>query len=135
MDFTLWDIASWEWLQSDAVFLQSILTWAAMVNSNNGLRKDQSDNRLGHHLHRTITILNGRLSERDMHLQDSTLYVVLTLALVACSMGDRAALRAHLLGLHRIVQLRGDIPFLLKHPMLYLRINQSVRPAVVRFPY
>jgi hypothetical protein len=86
-----------------------------------------------HHLNRTIAILNSRLSEEVTHLQDSTLNVVLTLSILACAMGDRAALRAHLSGLYRIVQLRGGISFLLERPMLHFRINQSVLCTATTF--
>jgi hypothetical protein len=76
------------------------------------------------HLHRTITILNRKLSEEDDYLKDSTLNVVLTLCITACALGDRSSLRAHLMGLQQIVKLRGGLDFLRKRPMLHFRINQ-----------
>ncbi|KAF2441897.1 hypothetical protein P171DRAFT_418755 [Karstenula rhodostoma CBS 690.94] len=123
IDFTLWDNACFEWLQSDIAFLQSVLTSAAMVDDTNRLSKKQPGNKMWHHLNRTMNILNSRLSNEVTHVQDSTLNVVLTLSILACAMGDHAAVRAHLSGLYRIVQLRGGIAFLLERPMLHFRIN------------
>lgn len=108
-------------------FLHSVLTSASMVDATYRLSKKESGNKMWHHLHRTITVLNRRLNEEDMHLKDSTLNVVLTLCILNCALGDRSGLRAHLAGLHRIVQLRGGLKFLRERPMLHFRINQSVK--------
>lgn len=95
-----------------------------MVDASNTLSKPKQGGKVWYHLHRTITILNRKLSEEGDCLKDSTLNVVLTLCLMACALGDRAGLRAHLMGLQQIVKLRGGLDFLRKRPMLHFRINQ-----------
>ena len=75
-----------------------------------------------------IAQLNKRLSlERDS-LQKSTVYTVALLALSASLFYDHDATKAHLLGMHRMVQLLGGLPYLHDNPLVHYKLSRSVHP-------
>ncbi|KAK0819818.1 hypothetical protein LTR02_001094 [Friedmanniomyces endolithicus] len=93
------------WIFSNMAFAHSVFFATSATN----------DFRLGRpytrptliHLRRTIRCLNAQLGEDGGHLDDSTVYTIVTLAMLATLVGDLAAVRAHMVGLRRIVELRG----------------------------
>lgn len=80
------------------------------------------------HLQQAIALLNERLSLGDVSLQGSTVYNVALLALTAGLFDDHVAVRAHILGLHKMVQLLGGIRYLRDNPILQYKLSRSVQP-------
>lgn len=78
------------------------------------------------HLQRAIALLNERLSLGDVSLQKSTVYNLALLALTEGLFDDHAAIKAHLLGLHKMVQLLGGMHCLHENPMLHYKLSRSV---------
>lgn len=72
------------------------------------------------HFLKGVQILRRRLSLQDDNakLSDSTIAVVLTLALSAIFMGDYETFRHHMLGLHKMINLRGGIAALRGNKLL-----------------
>jgi len=111
-------------MAEDPAFLHSLLTTSALMAQSDSLVSAQPVGLMWFHLQRTISLLNSRLSNKSAHFMDSTLNVILTLAVLASIIGHREALRAHLSGLRKVVDLRGGFSFLHKHAFLYHRINK-----------
>lgn len=72
------------------------------------------------HFLKGVQILRKRLSLRDDNtkLSDSTIAVVLTLALSALFVGDCETFSQHMAGLHEIINLRGGIAALRGNKLL-----------------
>jgi hypothetical protein len=75
------------------------------------------------HLQAAIALLNERLSLGDISLQGSTVYTVALLALSASLCEDHVATQAHLLGLHKMVQILGGLH---DNPVLHYKLSRSV---------
>jgi hypothetical protein len=78
------------------------------------------------HLRRTLYFLNEKLAQENAWLEDSTVYVIIMLTLMAVSFGDYAAAGAHMDGLRRIVELRGGIEYLESTPKLHYKLDRYV---------
>jgi hypothetical protein len=74
------------------------------------------------HLRRTLSSLNKKLADRESCLADTTFFVVLLLGGMAHSLGDLTAAEAHLLGLRRLVDLRGGLQGLRRSYNLYFKV-------------
>lgn len=107
IDFNLKPRVTLEWFASDIAFFHSVLLTTAAVDDFIHRRLPSRRTRL--HLQRTLSLLNGRLSEADPHMVESTFFIVLNLAFVASMLGDREAVSAHMDGLWRIIRLRGAV--------------------------
>jgi hypothetical protein len=78
------------------------------------------------HLRRTLHFLNKKLAHEDAWLEDSNVYVIVMLTLMAVSFGDYTAAGAHMDGLRRIVELRGGIEYLQSTPKLHYKLDRYV---------
>lgn len=59
------------------------------------------------HLSKILVLLNKRLSDRTGYDLESTIYIILLLAVLSAGFGDYAAADAHMTGLQRLLLLRG----------------------------
>lgn len=111
-----------QWLCCDDAFFHSVLLTISAVDDY-VLQRPPTDI-THHHLRRTLSLLNQRLSEKDAHLVDSTVYIILTLALMAGVFGDYAAASTHIAGLQQIVRLRGGVKHLRLNSKLHFKLDR-----------
>lgn len=78
------------------------------------------------HLRRTLHFLNEKLAHEDAYRDDSNVYVIIMLTLLAVSFGDYVAANAHMDGLRRIVELRGGMEYLQSMPKLHYKLDRYV---------
>ncbi|KFA81238.1 hypothetical protein S40288_10426, partial [Stachybotrys chartarum IBT 40288] len=71
---------------------------------------------------RTIRYLQHRVQDPEKQLSDSTITLVLSLAMMAELTGDDAAFEQHVGGLTKIVQLRGGLETFKNHNILRIKI-------------
>jgi hypothetical protein len=72
---------------------------------------------------KALSLLRDKLSAINPgRLDDSTVAVILSLAAHAHIVGDGQAVRHHLSGLHKIINLRGGIDSFREHPKLLIEI-------------
>ncbi|KAF7560023.1 hypothetical protein G7046_g4130 [Stylonectria norvegica] len=109
------------WLLHDKHFLHSVIFSASAIQDTLMCRGPARTTQL--HLRRTLSYLNNALFEKDSYQHDSTLFVVLTLALIAAYWGDFTALGVHLAGLQEIIRLRGGLKYLQKQPKMHYKID------------
>ncbi|KAK0264729.1 hypothetical protein B0A54_07733 [Friedmanniomyces endolithicus] len=110
------------WIFSNTAFAHSVFYATSAAN----------DFRLGRpytrptliHLRRTIRSLNMQLGEDGGHLDDSTIYTIVTLAMLATLVGDLIAVRAHMVGLRRIIELRGGESFFVERPKQHFMLER-----------
>ncbi|OHX00289.1 hypothetical protein CSPAE12_01065 [Colletotrichum incanum] len=94
------------WTQLDLAYLHSILFTASFFYDN--LTEHKSE-RTKYHSYRTISELNKQLADAKTALTDSTTTVVMAMALIAECFGDVDSAHIHVMGLKRIVELRGGM--------------------------
>ncbi|KAK0250651.1 hypothetical protein B0A54_01534 [Friedmanniomyces endolithicus] len=110
------------WIFSNMAFAHSVFFATSATN----------DFRLGRpytrptliHLRRTIRSLNVQLGEDGGHLDDSTIYTIVTLAMLATLVGDLIAVRAHMVGLRRIIELRGGESYFVERPKQHFMLER-----------
>lgn len=93
------------WLHYDRPYLHCVLLMASAVSDLTQCRQPAPTTRL--HLHQTIKLLNEGLHGRIDQLSDSSVYIVMALAITAGVFNDHAAANAHLAALEQMMQLRG----------------------------
>ncbi|KAF2271243.1 uncharacterized protein EI97DRAFT_428609 [Westerdykella ornata] len=125
VNFDCVDSAFFEWLFSDATFLHSILCASYAINE---LMVTQWNGKPGRktvfHLRETLSLLRAKMRQEDAYRDESVLHIVINLALLAAVFGDWEAAAAHLKGLRKIVQLRGDLAFLRARPKLHFKLDR-----------
>ncbi|TDZ38563.1 hypothetical protein C8035_v004821 [Colletotrichum spinosum] len=110
------------WTQLDLAYLHSILyTTSFFFDSVTG----QKSKRTQLHLYRTIHELNKRLADPTTALTDSTTTVVMAMALIAECFGDVESAHMHVVGLKRIVGLRGGIESFADKPQLQAKLYRA----------
>jgi len=110
------------WFFQDVAFLHSVLLAICAIHDN---VRDQPLARVTRfHLQRTLHLLNRKLAEQDGCRTDSTVYIFITLALMAGLFGDHAAAEKHMTGLRQIVRLRGGLEQLRRTPKLHFTIGR-----------
>jgi len=124
VDFSATETKCFEWLFYDASFLNALLLLGSALNDFSLCDQPQPGIKTYKYLHRTIVLLNEKLSEHDAHTSDSVLYVVITLAMLGAVFGDWRAASAHIAGLHKIVQLRGGLRYLEERPKLHFKLDR-----------
>jgi hypothetical protein len=124
VDFPSIETSCFEWLFRDSSFLNALLLTGSAMNDFGLCGRPQPGTKTYKYLHRTILLLNEKLGEQDAHTNDSTLYVVVTLALLGGVFGDWQAAIAHLAGLRRIVELRGGLKYLEQRPKLHFKLDR-----------
>lgn len=75
-------------------------------------------------LRRTIAELNSDLSDSTSQLQDSTVAVVLSLAMLTSAMGDVKAAEVHQRGLQRMVEIRGGVDGFRDNTRLHMKLGR-----------
>ncbi|KAH7146898.1 hypothetical protein B0J13DRAFT_500784 [Dactylonectria estremocensis] len=85
------------------------------------------------HAYRMIHELNKQLSDPNAALTDSTTIVVMALALIAESFGDVESAHMHVMGLKKIVDLRGGIESFASHPLLQSKLHRICTGANLAF--
>lgn len=125
VDFDCIESASFEWLFSDTAFLHSVLCASYAIND---FMVPEWDGKPGRktvfHLRETLSLLQIKLRNEHVYQDEPVLYVVINLALLAAVFGDWEAAAAHFKGLHKIVQLRGDLEFLRTRPKLHFKLDR-----------
>ncbi|KAJ5999916.1 hypothetical protein N7481_000325 [Penicillium waksmanii] len=77
--------------------------------------------------------LNKQLSDPNTALTESTTIVVIGLALIAESFGDVESAHMHVMGLKKIVDLRGGIESFASHPLLQSKLHRICTGANLTF--
>ncbi|KAM0490435.1 hypothetical protein ACHAP8_011594 [Fusarium lateritium] len=77
------------------------------------------------HAYRMVHELNMQLSNPNAALTDSTTIVVMGLALIAESFGDVESAHMHVMGLKKIIDLRGGMESFASHPLLQSKLHPS----------
>ncbi|KAI8665190.1 hypothetical protein NCS56_00954200 [Fusarium sp. Ph1] len=95
------------WMTNDAAYLHALLFTVSSFHDIAAGRTTQP--RTNYHVFKAIRLLNERLADSEMALADSTVAVVMSMAMLCEIAGDVQAARAHTDGLKRIVELRGGI--------------------------
>lgn len=113
------DHSSWL-LHDDAFFHSVIMSTSAMQDF---LLGHPLSSITLHHLRRTLTLLNHRLSDGDLYQMDSTIWIILTLAMISGFFCDFAATGTHISGLRQIVHLRGGRRFLEDRPKIQFKLE------------
>ncbi|KAK4565979.1 hypothetical protein LTR86_003828 [Recurvomyces mirabilis] len=121
VDFKTVEGAYIPWLFTDQAFVSSVLfSSSAMYDF---LRGRQLTTATLYRLRQTIVLLNARLAWPESQCSDSTLYIVITLAMLAAMFGEKSAAAKHLAGLSRIVELRGGRQFLLRNTKKHYKLS------------
>lgn len=107
VDFTPESISCFKQLVSDKMCFHAILLMSSA--SDDLVSQRQLSNTSRYHLHRTLLLLNNRLSESNAHTDDLILYVVGILASISILFNDYHAASMHSAGIAKIVRLRGGI--------------------------
>ena len=111
-----------QWLLRDVAFLHSVLLATCAFDDISKGQPLAKATRF--HLQRTLSLLNKKLSEREACCNDLTIYIVITLALMASLFGEHAAAETHLAGLHQIIELAGGLGKLRQKPKLHFTIDR-----------
>jgi hypothetical protein len=126
VDFDIARAIEFEFLFSNSTFLNAVLFTSSAINDLSTPSRQEPSKESSFHLRRTLLALNSQLDEKEAHLMDSTLLVVITLALLAAVFGDWVAASAHIAGLHRIVDLCGGLTYLRSRSKLHYKIDRNV---------
>ncbi|KAK1068598.1 hypothetical protein LTR74_005469 [Friedmanniomyces endolithicus] len=110
------------WIFNNMAFAHSVF-FATSATNDFRLRRPYTRPTLIH-LRRTIRCLNVQLGEDGGHVDDSTIYTIVTLAMLATLVGDLTAVRAHMVGLRRIVELRGGESYFVERPKQHFMLER-----------
>ncbi|KAF7539468.1 hypothetical protein G7Z17_g12418 [Cylindrodendrum hubeiense] len=117
------------WLLEDHTYLQSVLFMVSAfqdhidtVNDNHvgGLRGFSA--RTQSRFKNTIQLLQEKIQDHETQIEDTTVSVVATLAMVADAAGDAAGFKAHVIGLKEMVRLRGGLGGLNHNRQLQIKL-------------
>jgi hypothetical protein len=109
------------WTQLDLAYLHSILYTTSFFYDS---LKGQKSKRTEFHSYRTIHELNKQLANPTTALTDSTMTVVMGMALIAECFGDVESAHMHIMGLKQIVGLRGGIESFANKPQLQAKLHR-----------
>jgi hypothetical protein len=130
VDFDCLESTSFEWAFSDGAFLHSVLCTSYAIND---FMNPQWDGKPGRktllHLREALTLLQAKMSDKNVYQDESVLLVVMNLALLSAVYGDWPAAAAHYKGLHKIVELRGNFEFLQDRPKLHFKLDRYDCPG------
>jgi len=125
VDFDCLESASFEWAFQDTAYLHSVLCTSYAINDFLSPGWDGSPGRKTlFHLRETLALLQAKMDNENIHHDESLLLVVMNLALLSAMYGDWLAAGAHFKGLHKIVQLRGNLEFLKARPKLHFKLDR-----------
>ncbi|KAJ5623705.1 hypothetical protein N7510_000014 [Penicillium lagena] len=109
------------WPTFDRSFLHTILFVNSTINDwaqNLPLAKSSH-----FHLGRALALLNKKLAAGAAHLDDTTIYTVMLLAIASSTSGDHDACNAHMAGLQRLVEMRDGLGHLWKNPVTQFKLE------------
>lgn len=125
VDFDCLESASFEWAFSDTAFLHSVLCTSHAISDFMSPQWDGNPGRKTlFHLRETLKLLQKKMDQRNAHLDEIVLLVVINLALLSAIYGDWWAAAAHYKGLYKIVELRGNLPYLQARPKLHFKLDR-----------
>lgn len=125
VDFGCIESSSFEWIFSDTIFLHSVLCASSAVNDFMGLHWDGKPGRKTvFHLRETLSLLQVKMRDECVYQDESVMFVIINLTLLAAVFGDWQATAVHFKGLHRIVELRGGLEFLKARPKLHFKLDR-----------
>lgn len=125
VDFGYGKTDYFSWLYHDIAFLHSVLLTTSAIHDF-ALRQPLTVT-TKRHLSKTLLCLNQRLDTNDACLVDSTMYIVMTLSLLASMFGDHTAANTHMSGLEQIMHLRSGRESLRRNSKLQFKIDRSVQ--------
>ncbi|KAM7200333.1 hypothetical protein V8F20_005310 [Naviculisporaceae sp. PSN 640] len=120
IDFDLSNRLWYQWLVKDATYTHPLLF--CISASYSILQHRPLEKTALYHLDKTITVLNQRLSDPRLALQNSTTCMVATLALAFSSLGEHATARVHMNGLLQMARLLGGLGAFRHCAVLYAKI-------------
>jgi hypothetical protein len=125
VDFDCLESASFEWAFKDTAFLHSVLCTSYAVNDFMSPQWDGNPGRKTlFHMRETLSLLQAKIDTENAHLDEIVLLVVMNLAVLSAMYGDWRAAATHYKGLHKIVQLRGDLEYLRERPKLHFKLDR-----------
>lgn len=92
---------------SDEMCFHAVLLMASA--SDDLISRQRLSDASRHHLQRTLSLLNNRLSDANAYKDDLVLYVVGLLAATTVLFGDYRAASAHSAGISKIMRLRREL--------------------------
>jgi hypothetical protein len=78
------------------------------------------------HSHQTLVLLRQRLADGRLSTSDTTICVVVSMIMMTAFMGDYEAAKRHMIGLYKMVELRGGITAFTDHGLLQVKICRCV---------
>ncbi|RDW60131.1 hypothetical protein BP5796_11737 [Coleophoma crateriformis] len=116
-------------LTFDAAYLNAIVfSTQAYINVMSGHKSPTISQAATPYFMKNVRLLRERLlfADEQANVSDSTVFVILTLAMVSHHFGEHSSARHHLEGLHRIVTLRRGLQSFGHIPKLLIEILRSV---------
>jgi hypothetical protein len=125
VDFDCLESASFEWAFKDTAFLHSVLCTSYAIDDFMSPQWDGNPGRKTlFHMRETLSLLQKKMNNENAHLDETVLLVVMNLAVLSAMYGDWRAAAQHYKGLHKIVQLRGDLDYLHERPKLHFKLDR-----------
>ncbi|KXH26064.1 hypothetical protein CNYM01_02383 [Colletotrichum nymphaeae SA-01] len=118
------DIYWFHWTQLDLAYLHAILYTTSFFFDDPAGRKSE---RTKYHSYRTVSELNKQLSDPQTALTDSTTTVVMFMLFITECFGDMESAHMHMMGLKKIIDLRGGLKSYEEKPLLQEKIRRQVR--------
>lgn len=109
------------WFGYDDAILHTVMLTTSALHDYAIRQQPAANTRF--HLVKTLSHLNEKLGNEDAYMLDSTLYTILCLAVMSAMFGDYAAVSAHLMGLKKIIALRGGYGYLQLQPKLQYKLE------------
>jgi hypothetical protein len=113
-----------EYLAVDALYCHSVL-WMTQAYFD-GLRGHEYSSIEIHHAHQTLVMLQQRLDDSRFATSDSTICVVLSLVNMTALIGNHEASRKHMMGLCKMVEMRGGVRAFTENSQIQLKICRYV---------
>jgi hypothetical protein len=122
VDFELCRSLWFQWMFHDAAYLQSVLFGTSATHDM--LTQRPPTRSTFSHMRQAIAYLNKDLSNSGAFIKDSTVAVVVQLAMFAIMSKDPASVKTHMFGLKRIVRLRGGLDSFRHDAKLFMKIGR-----------
>ncbi|KJY00154.1 hypothetical protein TI39_contig340g00021 [Zymoseptoria brevis] len=125
LDLNCIESESLKYLFADSAFSRSMLCTEYALRDRRTSRGDNTPScETAFHLSKAVSQLQERIPRPNSHEDESMMYVVINLALVAMTFEDWCAAAAHLKGLQSITRMRGGMKFLEARPSLHFKLDR-----------
>lgn len=125
LDLNCIESESLKYLFADSAFLRSMLCTEYALRDRRTFHGDKTPScETAFHLSKAVSQLQERIPRPNSHEDESMMYVVINLALVAMTFEDWSAAAAHLKGLQSITRMRGGMKFLEARPSLHFKLDR-----------